>query len=220
MKLKLKKNEKNSHSEVVSAICWAGNNQLFSVSDDKTILIWDINGEYVGKFLDLDIFCTSMEWGPSLKSGNDAMALGTSDGAIRILTKTGKVEKNIEEAHKTAVYILIILKVICLKWSSDGLAIASSGEDGQVKIWSRQGVLRANLVQSDSPVYSIAWSHDETFLVYTSDKNLCIKPVLKGGLKTLTWKAHDEIVLCVDWNASNKFILSGGEDRKYKVDFF
>ena len=72
-------------------------------------------------------------------------------------------------------------------------------------------------MQSNTPVYSISWSHDETFMIYTSDKNLCIKPVLKGGLKTLTWKAHDEIVLCVDWNYSNKFIVSGGEDRKYKV---
>jgi hypothetical protein len=40
---------------------------------------------------------------------------------------------------------------------------------------------------------------------------------LKGGLKTLTWKAHDEIVLCVDWNYANKQIISGAEDRKYKV---
>ncbi len=112
-----------------------------------------------------------------------------------------------------------IIQIICIKWSSDGQSIATSGEDGQVKIWSRAGVLRANLVQSNSPVYSISWSHDENFILYTSDKNLCIKPVLKGGLKTLTWKAHDEIVLCVDWNYANKMIVSGGEDRKYKVIF-
>jgi intraflagellar transport protein 80 len=54
-------------------------------------------------------------------------------------------------------------------------------------------------------------------LIYTSDKNLSIKPVLKGGLKTLSWKAHEEIVLCVDWSYSNKLIISGGEDRRYKV---
>ncbi len=99
------------------------------------------------------------------------------------------------------------------------MALATSSEDGNVKIWSRQGVLRSNLVQSDSPVYSLAWSYDETFMIYTSGKNLSIKPVLKGGLKTLTWKAHDETVLCVDWNYSNKLIVSGGEDRKYKVKY-
>jgi len=85
-----------------------------------------------------------------------------------------------------------------------------------VKIWSRKGVIRSNLVQSNSPVYSISWSPDENFIVYTSDKNLCIKSI-KGGLKTLTWKAHDEVVLCTDWSYSNKLIISGAEDRKYKV---
>jgi len=54
-------------------------------------------------------------------------------------------------------------------------------------------------------------------MLYSSDKNLCIKPVLKGGLKTLQWKAHDGIILCLDWCASNKLIVSGGEDRKYKI---
>ncbi len=104
MKLKLKKNEKHNHQDVVSSVCWAPNNQLFSLSDDKTICIWDVNGEYVSKFMDLDTYCTSMEWGPSLKSGNDAMALGTSDGALRVISRSGKVEKVVEEAHSTAVF--------------------------------------------------------------------------------------------------------------------
>ena len=67
-------------------------------------------------------------------------------------------------------------------------------------------------------MYSISWSPDENFILYTSDKNLCIKSI-KGGLKTLTWKAHDEVVLCTDWSYSNKLIISGAEDRKYKVKF-
>jgi intraflagellar transport protein 80 len=96
------------------------------------------------------------------------------------------------------------------------LSIATSGEDGQVKIWSRKGVIRSNLIQSGTPIYSISWSPDENFILYTSDKNLCIKSI-KGGLKTLTWKAHDEVVLCTDWSYSNKLIISGAEDRKYKV---
>jgi intraflagellar transport protein 80 len=211
MKLKLKKNEKQVHQDIVAAVCWAPNNQLFSLSDDKTIGIWDINGEYINKFLDLDTYCTAMEWAPSLKSSNDGLCIGTSNGALRILNRTGKVEKVIEEAHQTAT--------ICIKWGSDGQTIASSGEDGQVKVWSRSGVLRTSLVQLNSPVYSLAFSYDENFVLHTSDKHLCIRPVLKGGLKTLTWKAHDEIVLCVDWNYANKLIISGGEDRKYKVKF-
>ena len=33
----------------------------------------------------------------------------------------------------------------------------------------------------------------------------------------MQWKAHDGVVLKVDWNSSNHLILSCGEDCKYKV---
>lgn len=34
----------------------------------------------------------------------------------------------------------------------------------------------------------------------------------------LQWKAHDGVILKVDWSAVNDLILSGGEDCKYKVN--
>ena len=36
---------------------------------------------------------------------------------------------------------------------------------------------------------------------------------------TMQWKAHDGVILKVDWNPVNNLILSGGEDCKYKVSF-
>lgn len=33
----------------------------------------------------------------------------------------------------------------------------------------------------------------------------------------MQWKAHDGLVLKVDWNHTNNLILSCGEDCKYKV---
>lgn len=103
MKLKLKKNDKNGHSDIVCGVCWAPNNQLYSLGDDKIIYSWDANGEIVGKFLDLDTHCTAIEWGPYLKSGNDILALGTSDGALKLINKSGKTETTVETAHNTAV---------------------------------------------------------------------------------------------------------------------
>ena len=207
MKLKIKKAER--HTDVVASCCWSPDNNLFSLSDDKTILQWNFNGEYIDKFMDLNSYCTACEFSPSSKTGNDSIALGTSDGSLMIISKTGKVEKIVENVHQTAI--------ISLKWNSDGQAIATSGEDGIVKIWSKLGVLRSKLVENNSPVYAIAWSPDENYMLYTNDKNLSIRPIFKGGNKTLSWKAHDEIVLCVDWNFANKLIVSGGEDRKYKI---
>ena len=33
----------------------------------------------------------------------------------------------------------------------------------------------------------------------------------------LQWKAHEGVILNVDWNPVNSLILSGGEDCRYKV---
>ena len=207
MKLKLMSGEK--HTDIVASCCWTSDNTLYSMSDDKTILTWDYNGEFNSKFMDLEGYCTSCEWGNMSKMGGELLAIGSAEGSLILVSKSGKIEKRVENAHSTAV--------ICIKWNSDGQAIATSGEDGLVKIWSKQGVLRSKLVENSTPVYSLAWSPDENYMLYTSGNNLAIKPIFKSGNKTLTWKAHDEIVLCVDWNFSNKLIISGGEDKKYKL---
>ena len=31
------------------------------------------------------------------------------------------------------------------------------------------------------------------------------------------WKAHDGLIVVVDWSPRNNYIISGGEDKKYKV---
>ena len=69
------------------------------------------------------------------------------------------------------------------------------------------------------PVYSGVWSPDNEQVLYTSGKSLIIKP-LQPSMKPNQWKAHDGIVLTVDWNAGNGLIISGGEDRKYKVRLY
>ncbi|XP_056139215.1 intraflagellar transport protein 80 homolog [Lampris incognitus] len=77
-------------------------------------------------------------------------------------------------------------------------------------------MLRSTLAQQGSPVYSVAWGPDSGRILYTSGRQLVIKP-LQPNDKVIQWKAHDGIILKVDWNSVNDFILSGGEDCKYKV---
>ena len=207
--MKLKLISEYNHTELVSSCCWTSDNTLYSMSDDKTILTWNNNGDFLSKFMDLENYCTSCEWSNISKMGGELLAIGGSDGSLTLVSKSGKIEKKVENAHSTAI--------ICIKWNSDGQAIATCGEDGLVKIWSKLGVLRSKLAENPTPVYSLAWSPDENYMLYTCGKNLAIKPIFKSGNKALAWKAHDEIVLCVDWNFSNKLIISGGEDKKYKI---
>ena len=71
-------------------------------------------------------------------------------------------------------------------------------------------------VTPGSPVYSACWSPDGDQVLYTSGRSLVVKP-LQPSSKLSQWKAHDGLVLCSDWSAVRSLIVSGGEDRKYKV---
>ena len=103
-----------------------------------------------------------------------------------------------------------------IKWSHDGAAILTAGEDGDVKLWSKSGNLRSCLASIGQSVYCAGWGPDDDQVIIGNGKTLMIKTV-QANKKNLQWNAHDGIVLCVDWNVSNRNVVSGGEDCTYKV---
>lgn len=50
-----------------------------------------------------------------------------------------------------------------------------AGEDGFIKIWSRSGMLRSTVVNSDSSVYAACWSPDSQSIAYTNGKCVVVK---------------------------------------------
>ncbi|KAJ1088022.1 hypothetical protein NDU88_001181 [Pleurodeles waltl] len=158
-----------------------------------------------------DIYPIDFHWFPKTnakkQTQGEMFVLTSSDGKFHLISKLGRVEKSVE-AHSGAV--------LAGRWNYEGTALVTVGEDGQIKIWSKSGMLRSTLAQQGTPVYSVAWGPDSEKLIYTSGKQLIIKP-LQPNAKVLQWKAHDGIILKVDWNAVNDQIISAGEDCKYKV---
>ena len=134
-------------------------------------------------------------------------ALSCTDGTFRFVSRSGREEKKIA-AHEGAV--------IVVRWSHDGSALLTAGEDGDVKIWSKSGNLRSCLVSTGQSVYCACWGPDDDQVLIASGKTLMIKTV-QASRKNLQWNAHDGLVLCLDWNVSNGNIVSGGEDCMYKV---
>ncbi|KAJ3086032.1 Intraflagellar transport protein 80 [Quaeritorhiza haematococci] len=164
-------------------------------------------------------FVTEMHWfpvapGKSQSAGAEMYAVGGSNaeyllgtGRFYFCSKNGRVEKAVD-AHKGAL--------LGLRWNYEGSALLTAGEDGQVKIWSRSGMLRSTLIQLGYPIYSAVWSPENDQVLLTNGRNLIIKP-LQPSNKPNQWKAHDGVILKVDWNLANNLIVSGAEDRKYKV---
>jgi WD40 repeat protein len=67
-----------------------------------------------------------MDTMPYSRGTTEHSCIGFEDGSIKIVSKFGKIEKNIPDAHKKSI--------TCLKWSHDSQTIVSTGEDGVVKV--------------------------------------------------------------------------------------
>ncbi|CAF0799987.1 unnamed protein product [Adineta steineri] len=224
MRLKFTFPQTLRHNDRVDCVGWMSADDLYSVGEDHVIYKYNIIQNELIKISELpqDLYPLDMHWlpkGASLSStgpggstakrtiGSDLFVLATSDGKFCFVNKNGRIEKTVE-AHRGAT--------ICVRWSPDGSQFATGGEDGQVRIWARSGMLRSNLVQAASPIFCTCWSADNDAILYCTGKYLVVKP-LSPNAKQNSWKAHDQIILKCDWNTVNNLILSGGEDCRYKV---
>nr|XP_029529971.1 intraflagellar transport protein 80 homolog [Oncorhynchus nerka] len=214
MRLKTSLLKEPKHKELVSCVGWTTADELYSCSEDHQILRWNLLTSETSLVVKLqeDLFPVDLHWFPKTVGGKkqvqaEIFVLTSTDGKFHLASKMGRIEKSVE-AHKGAV--------LAGRWNYDGTALITAGEDGQIKIWSKSGMLRSTLAQQGSPVYSVAWGPDSDRILYTSGRLLIIKP-LQPSAKLLQWKAHDGIILKVDWNSVNDLILSSGEDCKYKV---
>ncbi|XP_048121196.1 intraflagellar transport protein 80 homolog [Alosa alosa] len=214
MRLKTTLLKEPKHRELVSCVGWTTADELYSCSEDHQILRWNLLNNETNVVVNTqeDIYPIDLHWFPKSSGGKkqtlaEIFVLTSTDGKFHLVSKTGRIEKSVE-AHRGAV--------LAGRWNYDGTALITAGEDGQIKIWSKSGMLRSTLAQQGSPVYSVAWGPDSDRILYTSGKQLIIKP-LQPSSKVLQWKAHDGIILKVDWNSVNDLILSGAEDCRYKV---
>ena len=209
MRFKVNSWHTKKHNEFATGVSWSGANELLSVGDDKTIWQWTVDGEPQAQLMEVDCCCTDLLWYPSMQGskGSDVFVIGCTDGTFKLISKVGRIEK-VVPAHQGAV--------TALKWSNDGTSLATCGEDGLVKSWSRTGMFRAQLAQASGTIYTLCWSPESDSMLFSDGKHLVIRP-LQPSSKQTKWKAHDAPVLKADWNPVNNLIVSGGEDCKYRV---
>ncbi|VBB31889.1 unnamed protein product, partial [Acanthocheilonema viteae] len=212
MRLKVTMAREPKHSDSVTAVAWIKSDELISAGDDQQVLKWNLMNSDVQVLMHLpsSLYPTDMQWLPydsTKQQLNNIFVLTSTEGKFYICNRNGRIEKVIE-AHEGAI--------LAGRWSHDGSTFATCGEDGAVKMWSRSGMLRSILLENSCPVYEICWNGDDSSIAFCCGEN-CFTKVLKSQISLIKWKAHDGIVLCIDWNANTNLLISGGEDCKYKV---
>ncbi|XP_076654233.1 intraflagellar transport protein Oseg5 isoform X1 [Halictus rubicundus] len=219
MRFKISTQNRNGHKRLVTCAAWSSAEEIYSCGEDHLLIAWHLEGgiahsSVVTQFPD-DFYPTDMQWHPRLNYGAliskkqtlDVLLITTADGKYHLVNKNGRIEKSVD-AHKGATTVG--------KWSSDGSALLTAGEDGLIKVWSRSGMLRSVVVRSVFPILSAAWSPNCTTVLYTQGVYLIFQS-LNSNSKPRKLLAHDGLILIVCWSQTNGLVISGGEDCRYKV---
>ncbi|KAL7303838.1 hypothetical protein TKK_0003962 [Trichogramma kaykai] len=220
MRFKILQKGLKCHTKTVTCVVWNASDEIFSCGDDHQLVSWKFDGgmlaskvvaELPDDFYPTDMQCHSRPVQPGSgalkKLSQDVLLITTDDGRYHLVSKTGKIEKSVS-AHAGAT--------ICGKWSYDGTALLTAGEDGLLKVWSRSGMLRSTVVRGNQPVLAAAWSPDNSMILYAQGPFLLIQS-LTSTSKPLKWQGHDGLIMAVSWNQFHGLIVSGGEDCRYKL---
>ncbi|XP_046402466.1 intraflagellar transport protein 80 homolog [Ischnura elegans] len=218
MKLKTYLLRESDQNAAVTCVGWSSTDEVYSCGDDHVLLKWNLTSKSSEKITVLPngVFPCDLHCLPSKQASNkisyDPILITTSDGKFQLIGKNGRIEKSVE-AHKGAALVG--------RWNNDGSSFLTGGEEGWVKGWSRSGLLRWSLepvsADNDTPaVHCAAWAPDGNSVVHGSGSTLFFRSLVPGS-KPLKIKAHDSLILALDWCPTNNLLVSGGEDCRYKV---
>ncbi|XP_017775258.1 PREDICTED: intraflagellar transport protein 80 homolog [Nicrophorus vespilloides] len=213
MKLKITLAKEAVHKAAVTCVGWSSTEEVYTAGDDNQLLSWNVSSNESTKIAQMgeELLPTDLQFlpriGGSLGKLGDLILITSADGKFHVMNRSGRIERSVE-AHKGAILVG--------QWSNDGASLLTGGEDGFIKVWSRGGMLRSSVVSSENSVYGASWAPDSQAIVYTQGRLLVIKQ-LAPNTKPVKWKAHEGLILCVSWGSSSEWIVSGGEDCKYRV---
>ncbi len=148
----------------------------------------------------------SISWSPQA----NWLAVGTTDGTVRLWNVQSRSERYALQGHTSDVY--------SVAWSANN-QLASSSADNTVRLWDTsekctEPLLQGHILQSHiGVVNSVAWSPDGKQLASGSaDKTLRLWDACSGTeLRALTDHTHN--VMSVAWSPDRKLLASGSRDQ-------
>lgn len=113
-----------------------------------------------------------------------------------------------EKAHVTAI-----------RWSPDGIRLASGSYDGQTRIWTAEGKLEHNMWLHDGPVSSLKWNKSTSILLALScDGKMVAWDVATGDTHRVFDLGKDTVIGEVEWISNSQFMACGENGSIYQFD--
>ncbi|KAG2790638.1 Notchless 1 [Phytophthora cactorum] len=220
----------SGHTDSVECIKWGGEGLMYSASRDRTIKVWAMEGEHVGKLvrtlighghrintlaLNVDYVCRSGPFGHKTKSFASREEMQYAALKRYQEVRKGQPERLVSGSDDFTLFFwepseskkpLARLTghqqpVNHLSFSPDGRYFASASFDKKVKIWNGQtGKFVATLTGHVGAVYQVCWSSDARLIV-TASKDSTVK----------VWELSEP--------KNAKTTLSGHADEVYALDW-
>ncbi len=187
----------SSNNNYIAAIEEFGNIFIFNNTGPAPVIIDTINTG------------TSYGFSTAISPANDRVAVGCSNGKLKIYSLPGGVLANDITAHSGWVMS------VC--YSPNGNFIVTTGSDQTVKVWSKAGALLYTLLGHSGYVTSAKVTPDNNFVVSASRDDKIKIWNISTGVLVRTISGHTGDVNGVDVSPDGSRIVSASSDSTCKI---
>ena len=193
--------------------------QLISVSQDKTIRIWDLNSGQTVRVLRPPIgpgqegllaAAAIAPDGKTLAVGGYPVGGGRLGFPVYLIELPAGRITRLLHGHKDSISDLA--------FSPDGKWLASTSYDRTLRIWKTDSEEKEKILEGhEHYLTGVAWSPDGKRLATGSFDRTGRIWSLADGQCDAVLKGHTREVHCVAWSRDGKWIATGGEDRAIRM---
>ena len=207
MEIARERNIFQGHEEAVTSVAFSPDGQIIvSGSDDKTVRLWDLQGNLIGQPFRHESCVTSVTFSPD----GQMIVSGTDGKTVRLWDLQGHPIVQPIQGHISAVR--------SVAFSPDGQIIVSGSDDKTVRLWDLQGHPISQLFQGhQASVNSIAFSPDGQMIVSgSSDKTVRLWD-LQGRDIGQPFQGHEDSINSVAFSPNGQSIVSVSNDRTVRL---
>ena len=197
--IKLLRTFKGHQATVFSVAITSDGKTIASGGDDRTIKIWNLEGELLHNIKAHKERIGKLTFSPD----GQFLASASQDGTVKLW-----------QADGTFVKTLIEQNVACwgVAFSPQGNLIASVCQDRFLKLWKIDGTLLKTIDTKSEGLTRVAFSPNGQIIATGSLNNQVKLWNLQGKLLN-SLPGHQGTVMTVAFTADGKFLISGGDDR-------